>query len=134
MSVLLRYPNLELVMKWFSEVTVWQDSARYNHFYLLDDSKSTMFAYVPVLDSGPGDAKIFQSPIKIDSRGRKFVPIADQWHLKLDQPVKEGKQFLVTGSRGDQYTVTEKNGKWDCSCSGFKFRSKCRHVDEIKKV
>jgi hypothetical protein len=33
-------------MKWFAETTEWPDAKSDNHIYLLDDSKSKMFAYV----------------------------------------------------------------------------------------
>ena len=30
------------------------------------------------------------------------------------------------------YTVSVNNGNWSCSCTGFGFRRKCRHIDEAK--
>ena len=45
---------------------------------------------------------------------------------------KSIKEF-VSSSKGDKkYTVLYNNGTWDCDCSGFGFRRKCRHVEEIK--
>jgi hypothetical protein len=43
-----------------------------------------------------------------------------------------GRRWTVTGSKGDNYIVSEQNGQWSCSCSGFTFRGRCRHVEDIK--
>ena len=40
--------------------------------------------------------------------------------------------YDVVGSKGDTYTVTNDRGNWTCTCAGFGFRRKCRHITEIK--
>lgn len=30
------------------------------------------------------------------------------------------------------YVVTEINGSWSCTCKGYQFRRRCRHIDHIK--
>jgi len=113
-------------MKWFAETTEWKDSTP-NGIYLLDDSKSKMYAY-----RSPRDAKIkvFKNPIRIDIRGRKFVVNSVQFKTKLREEEPEGRVIEVRGSRGDIYKVVELNGNYSCTCSGFKFRGSCRHVKE----
>lgn len=37
----------------------------------------------------------------------------------------------VPGSNGAFYIVTQSNGKYSCSCSGFQFRKKCKHVIQV---
>ena len=113
-------------MKWFAETTEWKDSTP-NGIYLLDDSKSRMYAY-----RSPRDAKIkvFKNPIRIDIRGRKFVINPVQFKTKLQEEKPEGRVIEVRGSRGDIYKVVELNGNYSCTCSGFKFRGSCRHVKE----
>jgi len=41
------------------------------------------------------------------------------------------KNWIVKGSKGDVYTVSEESGEYSCSCSGFKFRGKCRHIIDV---
>ena len=40
--------------------------------------------------------------------------------------------YDVVGSKGNTYTVTNDRGAWTCTCAGFGFRRKCRHITEIK--
>ena len=47
-------------MKWFAETTEWPGITAPNHVYLLDDSKSKMFAYVKF---GRGLPEKFSKPI-----------------------------------------------------------------------
>lgn len=42
--------------------------------------------------------------------------------------------WLVAGSKGNQYTVTQDAGRWSCTCPGFGFRRDCKHVQEKKNV
>lgn len=46
--------------------------------------------------------------------------------------IKSGRaEILVTGSKGDTYTVTKENGKATCTCSGFQFRKTCKHAQGV---
>ena len=114
-------------MKWFAETTDYQDAVP-NGIYLLDDSKSKMYAFKP---GGKGAIKTFQHPIRIDVRGRKFVINPVQFKTKIQEPEPEGRVFTVTGSRGDVYKVSELNGSWSCTCSGFRFRGDCKHIKSV---
>ena len=67
-------------------------------------------------------------PIRIIQRGRI---------VKIDgSPVAPAQSATVTrvvkGSRGDEYTVTGANGKWNCTCPGFQFRRSCKHTSEAQ--
>lgn len=114
-------------MKWFAETTDYRDTTP-NGVYLLDDSKSKMYAFRPF---GTGSIKVFKNPIRIDLRGRKFTINSVQFKTKLKEPEPEGRVIEVTGSKGDVYKVTELNGNYSCSCSGFKFRGDCKHVKSV---
>jgi hypothetical protein len=115
-------------MKWFAEITQWKGHAP-NHVYLLNDSKSKMFAYVPVGSTQP---MVFKAPIQIDVRGRKFRLNDVQFKTQLKEPEPQGRVIQVQGSKGDVYKVTELDGNWSCSCSGFKFRGDCKHVKSVQ--
>ena len=114
-------------MKWFAETTDYKDSVP-NGIYLLDDSKSKMYAFRPAA----GEIKTFRNPIRIDVRGRKFVINPVQFKTKLKEEEPEGRVWTVKGSKGDEYKVSELNGNWSCTCSGFKFRGDCKHVKELR--
>ena len=38
----------------------------------------------------------------------------------------------VTGSTGNKYTVSRRQDAWSCSCAGFGWRRKCKHVAQMK--
>ena len=115
-------------MKWFAETTKWNDSTP-NGIYLLDDSKSKMYAFKP---RGTEAIKVFKNPIRIDVRGRKFVVNDVQYKTKLKEEEPEGRVWEVKGSKGDVYKVSELNGNYSCTCSGFKFRGDCKHVKSVQ--
>ena len=115
-------------MKWFAETTDYKDNTP-NGIYLLDDSKSKMYAFKP---KGTGEIKTFKNPIRIDVRGRKFVVNPVQFKTKVQEPEPEGRVWTVKGSKGDEYKVTKLNGNLSCTCSGFRFRGRCKHADSIE--
>lgn len=115
-------------MKWFLETTQWNDNTP-NGVYLLDDSKSKMYAY---RSPGTKDIKVFKNPIRIDIRGRKFQLNDVQFKVKLKEEEPEGRVIEVRGSKGDVYKVVELNGNYTCTCSGFKFRGDCKHVKSVQ--
>ena len=115
-------------MKWFAETTDYRDSVP-NGIYLLDDSKSKMYAFKP---GGKGKIKVFKNPIRIDVRGRKFKLNDVQYKTQIEEEQPEGRVWQVQGSKGDVYKVSELNGNYSCTCSGFKFRGDCKHVKSIQ--
>lgn len=115
-------------MKWFAETTEWSGTVAPNHTYLMDDGKSKMFAYIKF---GEGDPFRFKNPIRIDIRGRKFKEVPNSWGFDIIKEESEGRVFEVKGSKGDVYKVTELNGNYTCTCSGFRFRGACKHVSNI---
>ena len=40
------------------------------------------------------------------------------------------KSWQVKGSKGTEYTVSFRQGRWSCSCPGFGWRRRCKHVEE----
>ena len=119
-------------MKWFEETTVWAGSTQPNHVYLMDDSKSKMFAYIKF---GQGDPETFKNPIRISTSGRKFKEMPKLAvlfkNLAVREPEPQGRFWIVLGSKGDKYTVNEVAGNYTCTCSGWKFRGDCKHVKSV---
>ena len=114
-------------MKWFAETTDYKDNTP-NGIYLLDDAKVKMYAFRA---RGTEAIKVFKNPIRIDVRGRKFVVNPVQFATGVKEPEPEGRYWIVKGSKGDEYKVTDVNGNLSCTCSGFKFRGKCKHADSV---
>jgi hypothetical protein len=106
----------------YKEVTVWEDAkSAINHTYLLDGDK--MLAYIRY---GSTEPFWFKNPIKIDKRGRKFEKVDDiLFNLSMNVLTPSSTQE-VQGSKGQTYIVNldEKT----CTCPGFTFRGKCKHV------
>lgn len=115
-------------MKWYAETTAYTDGMA-NGTYLLDDSKTKMYAYV---GPGSGTPKQFKNPIRIDTRGRKFVVSSTQYKIVTQEQEPEGRTWTVKGSKGDEYKITELDGHLNCTCSGFRFRGDCKHVKSIQ--
>ena len=42
------------------------------------------------------------------------------------------KTWQVKGSKGNTYTVKLSDGMYSCTCAGYGFRRKCRHIEEVK--
>lgn len=118
-------------MKVLQETTVWKDIAyrQPNHVYLMDGDR--IYAYSKW---GEGEPVYLKTPLRIDRRGRKFVAVPDRWGFRADvrEEPSTARTWEVLGSRGDAYTVTEDRGNWSCTCSGFTFRGRCRHVTELQ--
>lgn len=117
------------------EVTEWSGFQRQpNHVYLMDGDRA--LAYSRWGKDRPFYFKTFQ---RIDRRGRKFVEVArNKWKFDMSLALPEpeqikplGQTWRVTGSKGDEYTVTLAEGQWTCSCPGHGFRGRCRHVDQL---
>ena len=49
----------------------------------------------------------------------------------FERPVGE-KVWRVEGSKGNIYTIKLSDGAYSCTCPGFSFRRKCRHIEGVK--
>lgn len=104
------------------EVTEWSTTFQPNHILFLSNNKQKLYAFI---NSFTGEQKIFKRAIDFDPRYRKFELIK---HVDDEQ---EG--IAVKGSKGDIYYVTERNGEYKCTCTGYKYHETCKHIEAIKK-
>ena len=70
-------------------------------------------------------------PVPSDTT-RDDLPRYMTWKAPSAPEIVPEQRWTVTGSKGDTYTVRSLDGQWSCSCPGFGFRRKCRHITEIK--
>jgi hypothetical protein len=122
-------------MKAFLEVTVWPDTtvANCNHVYWMDDSKDKMYAYAKF--GNPAETQTFKNPIRIDTRGRKFEVVRNIYNWVDPKDIATANPtWTITGSKGDKYVVEKEGSVYNCTCSGFKFRGACRHIEEVQNA
>lgn len=117
-------------MKFFQETTDWNEHGTPNHVYLFSDDKSKAFGYVK---AGTEEVFKFKSPIRLDLRGRTFKAVPNSFGYEIPAEEVEGQVWTVKGSKGDEYKVTETRGEFACTCSGFRFRGGCKHVEAIRQ-
>lgn len=114
-------------MKFYQETTQWNTDTP-NGIYLLNDSKTKMYAFIR---AGSKSVFKFKNPIQIDTRGRTFKEVKNTFKFKIEEPASSNPRWEVQGSKGDKYIVERTENGLICTCSGFKFRGKCRHLSMI---
>mgnify|MGYP001026029292 FL=1 len=107
-------------MRAIKEITEWDIAYRMpNHTYLVDGDKA--IAYKPWHD---GEAVYFDHPLTLVKSYRKFIELKDNpFDVKIKSNLIE-----VQGSKGDVYHVDP--DKRSCTCTGYSFRGKCKHIIE----
>ena len=115
-------------LKFLQETTVWPNKTP-NHVYVLTDDKTKMVGYVP---AGKNRVFTFKAPIRIDLRGRTFKVVKNTFnYVEPTDSATAAPKWEVLGSKGDRYTVTKEENGFTCSCTGFQFRGKCKHIDQV---
>lgn len=115
------------------EVSDWKVDFRVpNHTYLLNDSGG-IIAYA--LYGGNEIRLMKNGSIKLDKRNRKFVKTNHSGLAKLiknEKPEVGVRRFKVkSGDR--EYTILIKDGGYSCTCTGYNFRGKCKHIEAVAK-
>ena len=66
-----------------------------------------------------------------DSPRYRLIPM--EWIEAIDGKVIEPPktEWQVQGSSGNTYTVKQIGHRLVCSCPGFKYRKKCKHISQV---
>jgi hypothetical protein len=122
------------MLKILEEVTDWKVPYRQpNHVYLMSGDR-----VIAMSRWGKEPPEYLASQSRIDRRGRKFIEVKrNRWGFDMKVSViqdekPKGETWTVTGSRGDEYTVSLQDGRWSCTCPGAMFRGACRHIAQIR--
>ncbi len=96
--------------------------------------------FPPIIVNMPfsGMTMLFHDSIGGSIRITDDVTAEDSSHIwnryQLDQKTfKNNVQFDITSSSGSSYKVTMQDARWSCTCAGFGFRKRCRHLEEAKQ-
>jgi predicted nucleic acid-binding Zn finger protein len=114
----------------YREVTKWDpDYSVPNHLYLFSSSDS-IIAYINSIDNSLHRLK---APLRISKTGRKFVKETNHQLAKIAKEFEtqnfnsNTKKYKVI-SKDKEYIVEEYSGKYSCTCVGYSFRGKCKHI------
>tara|TARA_R110001592_G_scaffold351571_2_gene648822 strand:+ start:417 stop:746 length:330 start_codon:yes stop_codon:yes gene_type:complete len=100
------------------EITKWDLDFDPNFIYLLDGDM--VHAYI----NGSGEPHYFTKPMRFSKAYRKFKELdVNPFDVNVDSALIE-----VQGSKGQVYHINP--DKRSCTCTGFSFRGKCKHVVE----
>lgn len=65
-------------------------------------------------------------------RKRDIISIGGKQVIYTTKP-SVMNSWQVNGSNGKEYTVTNSNDSWSCTCAGFSFRKECKHITLLQK-
>lgn len=103
------------------EITEWDGSVP-NNIYALSNDKLLEYGFI---DERTGKHTIYEEPRTFYPKYRKFEIIK-----KIDS---ESKGIAVLGSKGQTYYVKKVQEGYSCTCSGFTFYGKCKHVKQVRE-
>lgn len=107
------------------------DYSGYNHTYLLDGDR--IVAYIKDGDISETVNKI-TSRMCLDKRHRRFVSVKNTALQKLITQINTTVRVFKVQSKDKEYIVELKdNTKYSCTCLGFTFRGKCKHITSVVK-
>ena len=98
-----------------------------NHTYLMSDSMSKIYGYFKW--HNPNDFVMLRTPLRFDTRYRKFKILQTGYNFANEKT--ETEQWVIEGSKGNKYVVFKDELGYNCSCVGFKYHGKCKHIDEV---
>lgn len=106
----------------------WVGNVRPNHTYLMDDKMNKVLGYFKW--HNPNDFELCKFPITIDRRYRKFQILQTGYKFANETP--NTKTWEIAGSGSNKYLVSQDDMGYNCSCIGFKYHGKCKHIEQVK--
>jgi len=87
--------------------------------------------------------------LTMPTSGKRYIVAGDVWvevpaettRADMDKYVimtmltpspQDAQVWEVQGSRGNLYKLTRTGEAWTCSCAGFAYRRRCRHIETKK--
>jgi predicted metal-dependent RNase len=127
-------------MEIIKEITVWDCEYNVpNNTYLLNN-KGKLIAYIKEGDSIINQLK---TPLEFSKSRRKFIKIQHDGLSKLIKDEKKDNtkriipknvQLFNVNSNDRDYTVEVTDNRYfSCTCIGFGYRNKCKHVEAVKE-
>ena len=127
-------------MEIIKEITVWDCEYNVpNNTYLLNN-KGKLIAYIKDGDSIINQLK---TPLEFSKSRRKFIKIQHDGLSKLIKDEKKDNtkriipknvQLFNVNSNDRDYTVEVTDNRYfSCTCIGFGYRNKCKHVEAVKE-
>jgi hypothetical protein len=111
------------------ETTIWTGHyGACNHTYLLDN-QNKIIAYIKQNDN---KVNILKSQIKIDKRYRTFIKVRNiQLERLSGKSIKDNTRVFNVQSNTKVYNVELNDLHYTCTCTGFNFRGKCKHITAV---
>ena len=106
------------------ETTEWNDNTP-NHIYFVSNDKSKLLAYIK---SGTKEVLKMSLPIAFSTTRRKFIELKNTFGFNGGEK-STNPTWEVAGSNGSTYIIEQTNNSHVCSCSGYKFRGTCKHIE-----
>ena len=85
-----------------------------------------MSRYAVLLGTRPGWYRVSDDVNMCD-----LIPLWQRERSYIERAPLHIRSWNVEGSKGDMYVVQRHDGILKCSCSGYSFRRRCRHVDQV---
>lgn len=107
---------------------------RTNYLYAPEPYEDVEFTGTVVKSQKWVDADSFSLETTDASYPVKIIPGKWLRNVKvISGSVQSIRKFKVAGSKGE-YTVTQNGKHYSCTCIGFKYHGKCKHITAVAKM